>query len=305
MDIGIFYGAAGRQLDPDEVVDEVMLARDQGFGSFWMPQLPSGPDPMIELAMAGAAVSDIELGTGVINVYSRHPLTAAQQALTVTKAVGEGRFSFGIGLSHKPVIEGMLGMSFERPVRYMREFLEVLNPLLRDEAVSYGGDLLTGRSQNMYPGAPKPAVYLAALGPQMLRLAGRMADGTMTWMTGNETLRSLTVPTMTEAAIAAGRPEPRAIVGLPVCCTDDIDATRLLAAQTFAVYGQLPSYRAMLDREGLSGPEDFCIIGNEEQIEAGLAASFAAGADTVAVVEFATNDEDRVRTRACLAALTS
>ncbi len=301
MDIGIFYGAAGRQLDPAEVVDDVRAAHEAGFGSYWLPQLPYGPDPMIGLAMAGVAVPDIELGTGVLNVYGRHPLAAAQQGVTLAKAIGAGRFNLGIGLSHKPVIEGQFGIPFVRPVRYMREFLEILTPQLNNEPVSFSGDFLTGRSATMYPGAPAPKVLVASLGPQMLRLAGRMADGTMTWMTGNETLRTLTVPTINAAAEDAGRPVPRVVVGLPVCCTDDPGRARERAAETFKVYGQLPSYRAMLDSEGLTGPEDFCIIGDEDHVGERLTAAFEAGASTIACVEFGLGDDEMDRTRSCLA----
>lgn len=303
MDIGIFSGAAGKQFGPAEVVDDVRAVHAAGIASYWLPQMPSGPDPLVSLAIAGAAVPDIELGVAVLNVYARHPLSTAQQALTISKALGEGRFALGIGLSHQPVIEGQFGIPFERPVRYMREYLEILQPQLRNEPVQFCGDFLTGRAGPMYEGAPPPSVLLAALGPQMLRLAGRMADGTVVYMTGDETLRNLTVPTMHGAAEAAGRPEPRVGVGVPICCTDDVDGARELAATLFQVYGVLPSYRAMLDREGLAGPEDIAIIGNEDHVSARLAATFAAGATTVVGVEFGQNDDDLARTRACLAAL--
>lgn len=302
MDIGIFTGPSGRLLGPLEVVSAARQAHEQGFGSFWIPQMPWGPDALTALTLAGAEVPDIELGTAVIPTYSRHAITMAQQGATTAAVLGEGRLALGIGLSHKPVIEGQYGIAFERPVRHLREYLEILGPQLRNEKVSYAGEMMTGRNPRMLDGAPVPSVLVAALGPQMLRLTGRMADGTITWMTGNATLRELTVPTMCDAAQDAGRPRPRVVVGLPVLCTDDVAAGRELAATVFALYGTLPSYRAMLDREGLDAPEDICVIGDEDSVGEQLAAVFDAGADTVICAEFGDGDQVE-RTRACLQGL--
>jgi alkanesulfonate monooxygenase SsuD/methylene tetrahydromethanopterin reductase-like flavin-dependent oxidoreductase (luciferase family) len=102
----------------------------------------------------------------------------------------------------------------------------------------------------------------------MLKIAGRMASGTVTWMTGPDTIESHIMPTIRDAAADAGRPEPRIGVGLPVCVTDDVDAARKKAAEVFALYGHLPSYRAMLDREGAGGPADVAIVGSEPEIRA-------------------------------------
>ena len=152
-------------------------------------------------------------------------------------------------------------------------------------------------------GVAAPRLYVAALGPQMLRLTGKVADGTVLWMTGTETIRNHTLPVLREAAEAADRPQPRVLAGIPVVCTDDIADTRAAAAEQFAVYGQLPSYRAMLDREGLSGPEDFAVIGDESHVPERLAEFVDAGVDTVMAVEYGIKPEDAQRTRSCLAGL--
>lgn len=102
----------------------------------------------------------------------------------------------------------------------------------------------------------------------MLKIAGRLASGTVTWMTGPATIESHIVPTIRAAAAEAGRPEPRIGVGLPVCVTDDPDAARAQASQVFAIYSQLPSYRAMLDREGAEGPANVAIVGREAEVQA-------------------------------------
>ena len=264
--------------------------------------MPMGVDALTSLSHIGAAVPEIELGTAVIPTYPRHPMVMAQQALSVTSIIGD-RLALGIGLSHKPVIEKQYGYEFDKPIRHLKEYLEVLNPQLRDEPVRFEGETLVGRNPSLGLGAPVPQVLIAALGPQMLRLTGRLADGTITWMTGNKTLADLTVPEICGAAEEAGRPKPRVLAGLPVLCTDDIDAGMERASKVWQMYGTLPSYRAMLDHEGLAGPEEIAIVGNEAEIKDRLQATFDAGADDVIVAEFGGDPDQRDRTRAALASL--
>jgi 5,10-methylenetetrahydromethanopterin reductase len=160
--------------------------------------------------------------------------------------------------------------------------------------------MLTARAAGLLPGAPQPRLYLAALGTQMLNVAGRHSDGTILWMTGPNTLTEHTVPTITAAAEIAGRPRPRVLVGTPVLCTDDVDRGRALAAQTFSLYANLPSYTAMMAREGVTGPEGMAVVGDESAVRDRFRAFFAAGADDVLCAEFGSTDEDAQRTRACL-----
>jgi F420-dependent oxidoreductase-like protein len=190
----------------------------------------------------------------------------AAQALTVQAASG-GRLTLGIGLSHELVIENVFGMSFDKPARHMREYLEILMPLLAGEQVTFAGETL--RASTFGPlqvPAPAPDVLVAALGTVMLNIAGRLAAGTITWMTGPVTIGEHIVPTINAAASAAGRPVPQVGVGLPVCVTDDVAGARARAAELFAMYGHLPSYRAMLDREGVEGPADVAIVGTAAEV---------------------------------------
>jgi len=150
--------------------------------------------------------------------------------------------------------------------------------------------------------APAPEVYIAALGPQMLKLAGRRTRGTLTWMTGPKTLAGHVVPTLREAAAEAGRAESDVWVAasLPVSVTDDVDGARKQAAKEFAVYGTLPSYRAMLDREGYAGPEDAAIIGDEATVSQRLDELSAVGVNEFTASVFDASSEARARTRALL-----
>ena len=185
-------------------------AVEQGFASYWAPQI-FGLDTLTAIAVAGSTVPDVRFGTGVVPTYPRHPMMLAQQALTANQAIG-GRLALGIGLSHKPVVEGMWGMPFDKPVRHMSEYLEVLVTLINEREISFAGKTLTSRGGIEVAAEPCP-VLVAALGPQMLSVAGRKADGTITWMTGAKTLAGLTVPTICAAAEEAGRPPPEIVAG--------------------------------------------------------------------------------------------
>ncbi|MDA8148232.1 MAG: TIGR03564 family F420-dependent LLM class oxidoreductase [Actinomycetota bacterium] len=276
----------------DQVVEQVGGLRQAGIEAAWTSQI-FGYDALTLLAVVGREVPDIDLGTAVVPTYPRHPLMLAAQALTVQAATGE-RLILGIGLSHKTVIENVFGQSFEQPARHMREYLSILMPLLRGEQVSFAGETL--KSSTWAPlsiHAQAPPVLVAALGTTMLGLAGRYASGTVTWMTGPKTIEAHTIPTITAAAAEAGRPAPRIGVGLPVCVTRDVDDARERAAKVFAIYGQLPSYRAMLDREGAAGPPDVAIIGDEAHVSSRIRDLAAIGATDFCGAPFGTDDEVR------------
>jgi F420-dependent oxidoreductase-like protein len=255
-----------------------------------------GLDAIMAAAFSARATSKLELGTAVVPTYPRHPVAMAQQALTAQAAAG-GRFSLGIGLSHQLVIEGMYGMSFAKPYSHMKEYLDVLAPLIRTGTVSHAGKEYTVNITLNVAGAAPCPILVAALAPKMLALAGAVADGTITWMTGPKTLREHTIPSIREAAAKAGRAAPRVVVGLPIAVTTEIAAAREIAGRAFQIYGFLPSYRAMLDREGVEGPADVAIVGDESSVGEQLqhlasigvtdflAAPFAVGADGKASVE--------------------
>ena len=251
MEIGIFSNVAGTG-NFEALVADAQASADAGFASYWLSQIIGQVDAMTLIGAVAQQVPSIRFGTSVVPTYPRHPMVMAEQAKTTSLLSGD-RFTLGIGLSHQVVVEGMWGYSFDKPVRHAREYLAALMPLLRGEAVNMAGETVTVRGQ-LTIDAAEPPVLLAALGPQMLRLAGATCGGTVTWMTGASTLGSLTVPTISEAAADAGRPAPEIAAGFPIWVTDDVDAARAVASRVFMIYGQLPSYRAMLDHEGLAGP---------------------------------------------------
>jgi F420-dependent oxidoreductase-like protein len=302
MRIGIFGGEVAGQGSIDDVVASARRAANEGFASYWMPQI-FGLDALTSLAVLGREVAAIELGTAVVPTYPRHPIMLAGQALT-TQAISGGRLVLGVGLSHQLVIEGMFGQSFEKPLRHMREYLSILMPLVHDGTVSFQGETLSANCGLNVAGATPFPVLIAALGPKMLELAGTAADGTITWMTGPDTLESHTVPTITKAAEQGGQPPPRVCVGLPVCVTDDPGGARERAARVFAVYDSLPSYKAMLDREGATGPADVAIVGDEATVASAVRRLADVGTTDFAAVEYGSVSKgERERTRELLRSL--
>jgi F420-dependent oxidoreductase-like protein len=299
MRIGMYGGdTANRTIDA--VVAAARETEAAGFASFWLPQI-FGMDAITLLAVVGRAVPRLELGTSVVPTYPRHPMMLAQQALTTQAATG-GRFVLGIGLSHQIVIEGMYGLSFEKPARHMREYLSILVPLVHGEDAQFAGETVSAHGSLNVADAPPCPVLVAALAPRMLALAGTVADGTVTWMTGPATLEEHIIPSITKAARDAGRAAPRVCVSLPVCVTDDAGAARARAAEEFSVYGMLPSYRAMLDREGAAGPADVAIVGDAQTVRDAVARLADIGVTDFAPVLFGARDQARA-TREVLANL--
>ncbi|MEE8079702.1 MAG: TIGR03564 family F420-dependent LLM class oxidoreductase, partial [Pseudomonadales bacterium] len=265
MRIGLMIGADGTNATLDDVVGIAQRAEQVGLDNVWMANI-FGFDAVSALAIIGRETSKIGLGTAVTPTYPRHPTALAQQALTTAAASGN-RFTLGIGLSHQIVIEDMLGFSYAKPANHMREYLSVLMPLVRGETANFQGDEYRVAGVTMdVPGVTELPVVVAALGPVMLRLAAELADGTNTWMVGPKTMESHIVSRLVAAATAAGRNDPRVVGGYPVILTNKPDEARAKIAEGLTIYGQLPSYRAMLDREGVAGPADIAIAGDENLV---------------------------------------
>ena len=276
MKIGITVGLGARsEATIDGVAARVKDAEDRGFASVWMTNA-FGFDAMTALAAAGRDTSRIELGTAVVPTYPRHPVVMAQQALTLQSAT-DGRFTLGIGLSHETMVTGALGLPFERPAKHMREYLDVLVPLLEGRSAEVDGELYRVRA-NVAIAASSVPVVVAALGPVMLKIAGALAAGTITSWVGPRTLEKHIVPRISKAAADAGRPAPRVVVGLPVALTEDADAARDRFAPQVTGYGALPSYRAMFDIEGADRPADVALFGDEAALDKALDGLRDAGA---------------------------
>ncbi len=254
----------------DDLINVAQRIEAAGIDNLWMANIFSF-DAISTLALIGRETSRIGLGTAVTPTYPRHPTAIAQQALT-TAAATNNRFTLGIGLSHKIVIDDMFGMSYDKPAKHMREYLSVLMPLARGETVHFKGEQYRVQGVTLdVPGADRLPVLVGALGPVMLKIAGELTDGTNTWMVGPKTMDKHIVPLLTQgAARNPSAKDPQVVAGVPIVLTTNIDAARESIAQNLTIYGQLPSYRAMLDREGAAGPADLALVGDEKTLREGI-----------------------------------
>ncbi len=296
MRMGINGTGLVQRASIDAIAEDAARAVDDGFESYWLAEHPTGGfDALTVLAFVGARVAEIELGTAIVPTFPRHPLALAGQVLTIRSAIGD-RLTLGIGLSHE-VMMAQLGISFEKPIRHLREYLSILMPLLTDGKVSFDGEILSCHAELFKaPQNPCPVV-VAALGPQALKVAGMRTQGTTLAWVGPRTVREHIAPRLREAAESAGRPAPRIIATLTVCVTDDVDAVRGLVSKLLSHYGELPSYRAMFEREGVEGPADVALIGDEGLVERKLQELADAGVSDFAATEFTPAPADRIRTR--------
>ncbi len=278
MRIGLMLGARREGYSLDEFVNEVAKAEGDGIQSIWLPHImSSGYDAMTALAVAGRETSRIELATAVVPIYTQQPTAMAQHALTVRSAIGD-RFTLGIGLSHRPSIEDVMGLSYGRPAKHMKEYLSVLRPLVETGKADFSGEFYNVRAEISGPGASPFPIVIAALAPRMLRIAGEVSDGTITWMAGIRTIDGHIAPRISAAAKEAGRPEPRVCVALPLAVHDDESEAREKVARTLGRYGEITNYRRVLDIEGVEGPSEVAVVGNEAQVERQIRAFADAGA---------------------------
>jgi len=294
-----------------QLIADAETAERQGFTSVWIPQIPGDFDALTAMTLLGRATKRIELGTAVLPIQTRHPIAMAQEVLSV-QAVCEGRFTLGLGTSHDWVIEGMLGLSYERPAHQMRNYLEVLQAALAGPgSVDVENDEYRVHSpMDVTDLGPQP-VLLAALGPVMLRLAGEQASGTILWMADERAVAEHVVPRITKAAAEAGRPAPRVIAGVPVvlCSNNEVDEARARANRVLGHAEFCPNYQHLLDRGDATDVGDILAAGDESAVVARLRSFRDAGATDLGVrvlalgPDRAARIESRDRTLSLLASL--
>jgi 5,10-methylenetetrahydromethanopterin reductase len=299
MKIGINGTGLVQKASIDAIEKHAQQAADDGFSSYWLAEHPTGGlDAMTVLTVVGTRVKDIELGTAIIPTFPRHPMVLAGQVHTLQAAIGS-RFTLGIGLSHKVMMEE-LGIPFEKPIRHLKEYLSVLVPLINEGKVSFKGELISCEATTFFkPEQPCPIV-VAALGPQALAVTGRLADGTTLAWVGPKTIKEHIKPRLSEAAAAAGKPAPRIIATLPVCVTSDEAGIRSRISRNLKMYGELPSYKAMFEREGVNEPGDLALVGSESQVRDMIEGLKEAGVTDFAASEFVTNGDEADATRTLL-----
>src|ERR1700744_1180312 len=301
-------GLLGAGPPADRIVEQAKRAEADGFTSVWYPSATGGGDPLAAIGLAGRATSGIELGTAVLVTYACHPVLQASRAIATASALGTpGRFTLGVGPSHRVVME-RLGPSYDTPGRHTDEYVQIRAGLLAGEQVSFAGQefqVEAGPLPLLPDGAEIP-VLVAALAPRLLRVAGTYTAGTSLWMANATAIEQHVAPRIRKAAADAGRPAPRIGAGLPVAVHDDVAEARSVAARRFVVYGQLPNYQRILAHGGGAGPADAAIVGDEDSVARQIRALFEAGATDVCAAPFPVGDDEGAsgaRTRALLASL--
>ena len=298
---GLRWGLAGGTTiaSISEAKAIAQFAEDAGFDSFWISHA-SGVDSLAALACLSTDFPKLrEVGTSVIPLYGRHPVGLAQLAMTAQNAVG-GRLTLGVGAASKRHAEGVLGLNWDKPFSYTRDFIKAMEPLLNNGLTDYEGTHVSAHAQLSIDASPPP-ILLAALGPRMLRFAGSRLAGTTLGQCGPKTISSYIKPMLESGAESTNRTGLRIMALVRVCVTKDKAGAKILARQISAQYQSIPSYAAVTAHEGLSDPSDIHLIGSWQEVLDGLAAYAEAGATDLRVQVAAHDDASTEMTKDGLA----
>jgi F420-dependent oxidoreductase-like protein len=291
--IGAFI-TPGRSLE--RAVARVGLAERLGLDAAYATHI-AGRDSLTTLMAYAGASQRIRLGTGVVPIFSRTPATMAQTAATIDEASG-GRMVLGLGISHRVTVEHWHGAKLTKPVTQMREYVAAVRAILRGETPPDSEHFPTQFRFMGYGARAEMPIYVAALSPNMLRLAGEIADGVMLWLCNPDYIRDVVVPAVGEGAERGGRSLDGfdVVAAVPVALTEDPNAARAALRQDLVPYASLPFYRAMLERSGfgdeLAAFDEGMAAGDAERAKAGLSdrmlaalAGVGSADDVRAVVE--------------------
>src|SRR5947208_8900278 len=247
MAVGCFV-STGRSLD--RAVERVRLAESLGYESVYVTPI-AGRESLTVITAYALATSRIRVGTGVVPIYTRTPATMAQTAATIDELSG-GRVTLGLGVSHRPVIEGWHGQTIDRPVAEMREYLAIVRAILCGEPPPSGEKWRTGFQLAGLDACPSLPIYIAALSPAMLRLAGEIADGVLLWLCIPSYIRDVVIPEVTTGRERAGLGLDGfdIVPAVPAATTPDPDLAYAAMRKDLIPYFGLPFYRAMIERTG-------------------------------------------------------
>lgn len=263
----------------DDVITQSRRAYEIGVRHVWFSQQVSH-DAISLAGLVGAAVPGLGVGTFVVPINPRHPLIVATLAQTA-QAASHGNFSLGLGLGAKAIEAQMFGTTWSNPVGRLREHLQMLRSIFDTGTLDYRGTELSASvkdwSVSLAGGTPI-TIYVAAMGPKALRVTGELADGTLPYLAGPRTVEEFIVPTIGEAAAAAGRATPQVIAAVPVVVSDDVDGEKALAAEELAFYESIPSYAKVLEREGVEQAGELAAVGPANAVRTQLQRYLDAGA---------------------------
>jgi 5,10-methylenetetrahydromethanopterin reductase len=287
MRLGVMIGAERGDMarKVKKFLQDIDWAESAGLDTAWMPQVPDDFDALTMVALMGTRTTRIELGTAVVPLQAQHPIALARQALSVHAGIG-GRLALGVGPSHHWIVRDMLGIPYEKPAAYTRDYLEVLNAALKGPGpVDVENDTFSVHNPTALGAETPLPVLVAALGPVMLQIAGELADGTVLWMADERAIGDHIAPRINKAADNAGRPAPRIVAGIPVClcANSEIDAAKERANRILAEAETSPNYQRLLDRGDARNVGDLCAAGDEEAILARFRRFAEAGVTDLSV----------------------
>jgi probable F420-dependent oxidoreductase len=232
------------------VVELAEIAEAQGFAAFWEGEA-NNMDPIVLCSAIAARTRTLLLGTAIYHVFGRSPVTLGIQAATLNDLSG-GRFLLGLGPSN-PRIASWHGATFDRPIRRMREYIEIVQRVQRGEKVEYHGETYatSGFRLSWRPAYPESPLYLAALGPQMSRLTGRLARGVIVNMADPPQLRKIAAE-VRAGAEAAGRNPDSVEIAIKVRCAlhPDREQAKTPLRKVLTFYSLAEFYRGMLSDMG-------------------------------------------------------
>lgn len=260
-----------------DLLDRARVAGELGVDQIWLEQLPDQRDATVVAGAFLQAAPATQVGTAILPIYTRHPVSAAQAALTLADLYGD-RFLLGLGFSHHYVNDYVLGCHQGPPIKTMREYLRIVRGLLTDGAVSAEGEHFTARARYAATRRPTP-LFLAALRPQMINLAVEYADGILLWLCSPRFVREQITPVVEKACARVGKDPAdfQVLALLPACAADDpTEAYQQVSAQ-FKAYRLVPYYRHVLEAYGAIDPTELCLFGSADHIRARMAEYRDAG----------------------------
>ena len=258
MKISVYSGSFDREIGFFDRINYFKALEEKGFESLWIANANSYDALNLALYLSTQTRS-IDLGTAVIPVFSKHPVELAQQILT-TAMISNNRLKIGLGVSHKHRVEDELGLRYATPALYMKEFLIILKDILHRGHSKFKGNIFNVDVSIDTDTCNDVDIYLAALGPKMLDLAGEYTEGTITWMTGYKTIKNNISPVLNSKSYNS----KNILSSIPICITDDVETVTNEAKSIFKFYNKYPNYKKMIIQEGVKDPSDLAIVGDED-----------------------------------------
>ena len=290
--------------DPATLVATLVEIEEAGVDHIWVGSPPRNPDLLTTLAAAAMRTTHLKFGTAIVQIFSHHPVQLAQQALSLN-ALARGRLRLGIGTSSPEVAKRVYGVEMESPLSYLREYAQVLRPLLQQGEIYHQGRYFT--TDVSLQASSQIPLFIAALGPRAFHLAGEVADGALPVMCPIPYLLNTALPALSAGAAKAGRPRPPVVAHVPVAFAEDRATALQIGRQAMSFYPKIRFYRNMFIAAGFSEQEintvsdsfveGLLVFGDESRIRDRLLELLSMGVDELTISLIPVSDAAQERTR--------